>query len=255
MIDWHVESAMLGPQAAEGFAALDRVFALEGEWVAASPISDVVRVSFDGIAYYVKRYKGVRYDGADRLAAVRSLLAGSRVRREGRNLAAFAAWGVRTPPLVAYGEERRAGRFRRGAIVTREAAGTVDLASLAAAGDARLRDRAWVAAVSAQVAAFTRTLHAHGFAHNDLKWRNILVDDGDQPRVWFIDCPFGRRWAGPFLRYRIVKDLACLDKIAKRQLSRTQRLRFYLDYAGHSRLAAADKSRIRKVLAFFRGRE
>ena len=70
-----------------------------------------------------------------------------------------------------------------------------------------------------------------------------------------IDCPNGAFWRGPLLRYRIVKDLACLDKIGKYRLSRTQRLRFYLDYAGHDRLSAADKRRIRKVLKFFEGRE
>jgi hypothetical protein len=57
------------------------------------------------------------------------------------------------------------------------------------------------------------------------------------------------------LRYRIVKDLACLDKLAKYHLSRTQRLRFYLDYAQKKRLDDADKRRIRKVLRFFEGRE
>jgi hypothetical protein len=57
------------------------------------------------------------------------------------------------------------------------------------------------------------------------------------------------------LRYRIVKDLACLDKIGKYRLTRTQRLRFYLDYAGHQHLTTADKQRIRLILKFFEGRE
>jgi len=65
----------------------------------------------------------------------------------------------------------------------------------------------------------------------------------------------GRFWWGSFLRYRIVKDLACLDKVAKYCLTHTQRLRFYLTYAGHSRLNKADKQRIRRVIDFFRGRE
>jgi hypothetical protein len=46
---------------------------------------------------------------------------------------------------------------------------------------------------------------------------------------WPDRCPAGTFWWGPFLRYRIVKDLACLDKVAKYHLSRTQRLRFYLN--------------------------
>src|SRR5690606_1112753 len=98
---------------------------------------------------------------------------------------------------------------------------------LARSGAACLRDRAWVATVSDQVADGLRVMHARGFCHGDMKWRNILVT-GTPPRVFFIDCPAGRFWFGPFLHYRVIKDLACLDKVAKHTLSRTQRLRFYL---------------------------
>jgi len=48
--------------------------------------------------------------------------------------------------------------------------------------------------VLTQVAAITRSLHAHGFAHNDLKWRNLLVDDQPEPTVYLIDCPSGAFW-------------------------------------------------------------
>ena len=56
-----------------------------------------------------------------------------------------------------------------------------------------------------QLAKATRTLHDHHFVHNDLKWRNLLVDE--QRRLFLIDCPAGTFWWGPFLRYRIVKDV------------------------------------------------
>ena len=59
----------------------------------------------------------------------------------------------------------------------------------------------------------------------------------------------------PLLHYRIIKDLACLDKVAKRVLSRTQRLRFYLQYRGRVRLSQSDKQRVRRILKFFEGRE
>lgn len=58
-----------------------------------------------------------------------------------------------------------------------------------------------------------------------------------------------------FLRYRIDKDLACLDKVAKQVLTRTQRLRFYLQYRGVLRLTGADKRQLRRILKFFEGRE
>ena len=76
-----------------------------------------------------------------------------------------------------------------------------------------------------------------------------------QLNVYLIDCPTGAFWWGPFLERRIVKDLACLDKVAKYHLSRTQRLRFYLRYAERDRLTAQDKARLRQVLDYFEGRE
>jgi tRNA A-37 threonylcarbamoyl transferase component Bud32 len=89
--------------------------------------------------------------------------------------------------------------------------------------------------------------------HGDFKWRNLLVDKADT--LHLIDCPSGGFWWPPFLEYRIVKDLACLDKLAKLHLSRTRRLRFYLDYAQKKTLDDGDKRRIRKIAGFFSGRD
>ena len=119
--------------------------------------------------------------------------------------------------------------------------------------DCRLADPHWVMHVSQQLAKGTRTLHDHHFTHNDLKWRNLLVNE--RAELFFIDCPVGTFWWGPLLSYRIVKDLACLDKVASKVLSRTQRLRFYLQYRGRQRLSVGDKKRIRQIVAFFEGRE
>ncbi|MCY1183333.1 hypothetical protein D9M73_239430 [compost metagenome] len=76
-----------------------------------------------------------------------------------------------------------------------------------------------------------------------------------QGTVYFIDCPSGNYWVGFMLRYRITKDLACLDKLAKLHLSNTQRLRFYLQYRRRERLNASDKKRVRHIAHFFEGRE
>ena len=75
------------------------------------------------------------------------------------------------------------------------------------------------------------------------------------PKLFLIDCPTGSFWWGPLLRYRIIKDLACLDKVAKYKLSRSQRLRFYLRYRGRVSLNDSDKRRIRQIVRFFEGRE
>jgi hypothetical protein len=255
MSDWHFNPEYLGGEAERLFGNLDAVFALDGELIAKDPLSRVLRVTVDGKRYYVKRYAGNGKNAVRRWFGLRALIGPPRVRTEWSNLLAFRDWGIPTATLVGYGLQRRHGSYVRGALITEEIQDTVDLANMAHNNDPRLRHRRWVAHTLRQIAAITRKLHDAGFAHNDLKWRNLLVDSGDLPTVYLIDCPSGGFWHGAFLKYRIIKDLACLDKVGKYQLSRSQRLRFYLDYTGHKHLTAKDKKRIGKILAFFEGRE
>lgn len=254
-MSWKINPAYADGAAGAAFASLDSVFALQGERVTIDPESEVIRLRLDGTLYYIKRYTIGRRKLARRWFGLRDIFGPQRAVKEWRNLQRFHAWGLPTATLVAWGQERRFGRFVRAALITEELCDTVDLSKLFYQNDPRLRDRRWVAAVSAQVAAYTRVLHAHGFAHNDLKWRNLLVTSGESPQVYLIDCPNGSFWVRPFLDYRIIKDLACLDKVAKQALTRTQRLRFYLNYCGKSRLGPADKRRVRQVVSFFAGRE
>ncbi len=231
------------------FASLAAVFELTGELITGDPLSQVLRVSLNNTRYYLKRYTRPAKD------PLRYWLGRPRVRAEWENLQAFADWGIPTARLVAWGLERRFGKFVRGAMITQEIVGTRDLADMARNHDPRLRDARWVAGITRQVADITRIMHTHSFTHNDLKWRNILATNQTPPRAHMIDCPAGMVWFEPFLSYRKIKDLACLDKVAKHVLSRSQRLRFYLRYCDRARLTAQDKRRIGKILAFFRGRE
>lgn len=233
-------------EAAAAFADLDSVFALTGEPIARDPLSEVIRVERAGLRYYVKRYWAAG-------KGLRRYLGRPRVKAEWQNLKHFERWGIPVAPLVAWGLERRAGAFVRGALITLEVPNTMDMAAIATNADPRLAERQWVERISRQVAQATRTLHDHRFAHNDLKWRNLLVNDAGE--LFLIDCPSGDFWWGPFLRRRIVKDLACLDKVAKYRLSRTQRLRFYLQYQRRSRLTSGDRAVIDQVLKYFEGRE
>ncbi|MBI4987960.1 MAG: hypothetical protein HZC23_03975 [Rhodocyclales bacterium] len=233
--------------AAERFADLDAVFALEGEIVAKDSTTRTVRVEVNGRNYYVKRYHGLGKK------PLRRWFGTPRVQLEWENLQRFADWGIPTARLVAHGLESRGGRFVRGALITAEIPDTVDLGKLARSHDLKLKSQSWRDGVSAQVADIARRLHARRFVHGDLKWRNLLVDAAG--KVFLIDCPSGGFWWPPFLEYRVVKDLACLDKVAKRHLSRTRRLRFYLDYAQKTKLEETDKRRIRKIVGFFAGRD
>lgn len=250
MNDWHVTPRFATqPFVQQQFASLDRVASLTGTPLGHDPLSNVLRLDDGNVAYYVKRYHRAAKNPLRRWLGI------PRVVREWRNLLLFERWQIRTAELVAYGQERRFGGFVRGALVTLGIPATSDLAELALTGDPRLHNRHWVAAISRQLAQFTRSMHRQGFTHNDLKWRNILVDNQMPPCIYLIDCPNGAFWAGPQLSTRIVKDLACLDKVARHCLSATQRLRFYLDYAQCTRLGTADKNRIRAIVHYFKGRE
>jgi hypothetical protein len=244
MAGWKLEPAY--SDLADDFGSLDAVFALQGERLTRDPLSEVIRVERNGVNYYVKRYSGAG-------KGLRRYLGKPRVKSEWQNLKRFAKWGIPTAEIVAWGLERRGAAYDRGAMITRELPRTEDLAALAARNDPLLADRVWVDGVSRQLANYTRILHQQRFTHNDLKWRNLLVDD--QAKLFLIDCPNGDFWRGFWLKYRITKDLACLDKVAKYHLSATQRLRFYLQYRQRTRLNAADKRRIRHVVRFFEGRE
>lgn len=244
MAGWKLDPA--DEDLATVFGSLDAVFALEGERLTRDPLSELVKVDHRGVAYYVKRYTSAG-------KGLRRYLGKPRVKAEWQNLKRFAKWGIPTAHVVGFGLERDNVSFERGAMITRGLPATEDLLALVKRQDPRLRDRHWVEHVSTQLARHTRTLHDHHFTHNDLKWRNLLVDDTGT--VYLIDCPNGAFWWGFMLRYRITKDLACLDKVAKYELSATQRLRFYLAYRRRERLNASDKKRIRHIVSFFEGRE
>jgi tRNA A-37 threonylcarbamoyl transferase component Bud32 len=235
------------PVAAARFADLDSVFALDGEIVARDSMSLTLRVDINGRRYYAKRYAGLGKK------PLRRWLATPRVQLEWQNLAHFADWGIPTARLVGYGLENGGGRFLRGALITAEIPDTIDLGWLAYSNDPRLKNRRWLDGTSRQLAAIARAMHSRRFVHGDFKWRNLLVDGTDT--LYLIDCPSGGFWWPPFLEYRVVKDLACLDKLARHHLSRSRRLRFYLAYAQKQSLDAGDKRRIRSIVGFFSGRD
>lgn len=243
---WNLQAAYR--HLSEDFGSLDAVFALEGEQITWDHISELVRVEREGTDYYVKRYRKNGQGWRNWLPRIRT-----RIRAEWENLQRFADWNIATAEIIARGEETKGPFFIRGAMITRGIPNALDLEALVDERGELLQDAGWVREVSRQVAEYTRIMHDHGFVHTDLKWRNILVDD--QRKAYLIDCPAGGFWWGPFLQYRIIKDLACLDKVGKYQLSRTQRLRFYCQYTGRRRLTAEDKKRIGKILRFFEGRE
>ena len=98
----------------------------------------------------------------------------------------------------------------------------------------------------AQLAAFIRKFHETDLRHRDLYLSHIF--HGDSGQFYLIDLA---RVFKPLVlteRYR-VKDIAQLHYLAPGQyFSRTDRLRFYLEYTGQSKLTRKDKVFIRKVI-------
>lgn len=230
-----------------GFAAavpdFESALALNGHRVSGADHSDcrVDVVSIAGQRYFVKKYQIKR-------PRKRNLVARSKVRVEWDNLLFFRKLGIPTPLPVAIGESNELGTFREGVLVTAEVEAAIDLEALADSGNPCLHDREWFSQLCHGLANPLRRLHDIGFTHNDLNWRNILLTLEPQLVVYFFDCPAGRRWSWPFLSFRIIKDLTHLDKMGRRHLRRSERLRFYLVYAGRERLNDDDKQLLRRVL-------
>jgi hypothetical protein len=245
---WIVLTPGLDSSETEAFGSLERVFALSGTRVARDSESIVLRVTAGEKDYYVKRYHKTK--------GVRSWFGFARIRKEAENQLLFKQLKIPAAEVVAYGEEHVLSKTVRGALITLALENTIDLASLAKDAPDLIRNKRWVKQVILQVARITRKLHDYRFCHNDLKWRNILVTrDEEHPQVCLIDCPVGQRWPEFLLPRRIIKDLACLDKVGKYRLSQTQRMFFFKEYTQRKCLSEADKVMIRKILPYFQGRE
>jgi len=240
---------LLAPTALESerFDSLDTVLGCEGEQINTSDMSTLVRAKVGESNYYIKKYhRGGRH--------FRRRLGRSRVRAEWENSFYFNKIGVPTARLVAYGERRKPFGDRIGALVIEELENVQDMAMVLKTGHPKLQDKSWLRAVILKIARYTGMLHKEGFVHGDLKLRNVLVNFSNEPEVYIIDCPDGSVKGGFFFHRGVVKDLACLDRTAKEFLSRSERLRFYKDYQGKTRLDLNDKRMIRRVLTFFEGR-
>ncbi len=163
--------------------------------------------------------------------------------------AKLASAGINTPKIISYGEQRGIFFEKRSFIITEK---IPDAESLerelpdcfnAPATMENLKGRR---NFIAQLAAFVTKFHGTGYRHRDLYLSHIFY--GGDGRFYLIDLA---RTFKPGLfseRFRI-KDIAQLYYSAPgRYFSKTDRLRFYLGYAGISKLTGKDKVFIRKVI-------
>jgi hypothetical protein len=181
----------------------------------------------------------------------------SKACREFYNYAVLTRLGIACAERLACGERRDwIGRLRRAFIVTRAIPDAMTLTQFltahcpnrSAPSARQLRD-----ALRVQLAAMVRTIHAAGFFHRDLFWRNVLVTwrSPGEPKIWWIDCPRGHfnRWS-PWRHQHRLKDLASLDKSAALHCTRGERLAFIRDYLGELHSDAATKQLARETLHY-----
>jgi heptosyltransferase-2 len=159
------------------------------------------------------------------------------------------AAGINTPKIICYGEQRGVLFEKRSFIITEKIPNAESL-------EQRLPDCFNAAATTenlklrrnfiAQLAAFVKKFHETNYRHRDLYFSHIFYNYNG--RFYLIDLARALRPVLLAERFRI-KDVAQLYYSAPgRFFSKTDRLRFYLGYAGHNKLTGKDKVFIHKVI-------
>lgn len=225
------------------FSSMEAIFKLDGQIISKSSQGEIFSQEVEGKTYFIKRYFRSKNIG--------SWLGFSRFQKEVRNQLWFNQQGIPSASVVAFGEYRFLLKTLKGVLITEGVSDTQELSEIAKKIPEKFADKYWRETIILKLAEITSTLHQARFCHNDLHWRNILVQQAStdsEPTIFLIDCPSGKKLIWPFLNYRKFKDLANLDKLAPTYLSQTQRLRFFLAYRGHRKLTSDDKQMIRTVI-------
>ncbi len=161
----------------------------------------------------------------------------------------LAASGINTPKVISYGEQRNTLFETRSFIISEK---IPDAESL----ERRLPDCFDEQAIKeklkqrrnfiAQAATFIRKFHETNYRHRDLYLAHIF--HGESGKFHLID--LARVFKPIIMRRRFqIKDIAQVYYSSPgKNFSKTDRMRFYMTYAGQSRLRRKDKAFIRKVI-------
>ena len=170
-------------------------------------------------------------------------LKGSRSKGEFRNLRFFRELGIPACEPLVQGEYRNAlGLVMNCMIITREIVGTERLdrfiPKLEAGPDSEEMKCGIRRQIIESLAKNVAKMHARGFYHEDMKWRNVLVrrvgDGGTEVETFWIDCPNGYfdRTGGLRRKHGVVKDVATLDHVAWKTCTDEERRYFLSCYLG-----------------------
>jgi len=238
--------------------ALDRVGDVltrtAGRVAAWSRTTDTVYVAgADGSpGFYVKRYYYATWRKRLRGTLRGTFLGAHRGRAEFRLLSEMRSLGLPAVRPVAYGS-RRVGHFVTACfLITEEVPGARNLTTFArdvTTGREPLDDDLRTLLVQ-RLARQVAELHAAGFAHGQMFWRNVLVRMGPtgEPEFFFLDVRprRGGRRLGRGTRWWL-HELSHMAASARPFTSRSERMRFLVEYHGARRLSTDVKRQIREI--------
>lgn len=240
---------------AAGLDTVDRVLGrVDGRIVAWSRTTDTLHVPGPdgGPGFYIKRYVFPGWIKRLRGALRGTFFGRHRSQAEYRALAAMRALGLPAVRGVAYGERRVAHFLSACFLITEEVPEAQNLTTFAqdvAAGRRRL-SRAGRVALTRALAEQIAAVHASGFAHGNLFWRNVLVRPGPdgRPEFFFLDVqppPLWQRLGAGGTWW--LRELAQTAASAAPFSTRTDRLRFMRAYFGVRRLDPLHKRHVRTI--------
>jgi tRNA A-37 threonylcarbamoyl transferase component Bud32 len=202
--------------------------------------TEVRRLPLAGRTVFIKKYWANNFRQLWSGALRGAFFGKTKARREYDNLLQLRAWGFDAPAPVAYGEERRAGWVVRSCLVSEAIPEALSLDEFFVRCQARRSTEE--PTLLPALADYVRRLHARGFVHHDLYWRNIILSGNSRDHFFLLDAHKG----GPG---DPAQDLAALDAAAPFFFRRADRLRFFLRYRHHNKLTPDDKSLLRRILA------
>jgi hypothetical protein len=155
---------------------------------------------------------------------------------------------IPTLDVLAYGERRYLGGLRAAYVVTRGIDNTVPLDEFVSVNCEQFsvtKRHEVYHALCSQLLEQVKTAHDLNFFHQDLKWRNILVQENEgEYKLYWIDCPRAHYAWLMIERSRII-DLSGLARSAILYLSIYDIFRFTRKYLGES---SASPHRARKLI-------
>ena len=167
---------------ASRFPTMQTVFQVSAKIISKSSQSEIFSQDIDGKTYYIKRYFRSKNIG--------SWLGFSRFQKELKNQLWFNQQGISSAKVVAFGEHRFLLKTLKGVLITEGVNDTKELSEIAKNTPEKFTDKQWRDAIISQLADITAQLHHNRFCHNDLHWRNILIQQiskSHEAKIFLID--------------------------------------------------------------------